>query len=369
MPKALFIFGTRPEAIKLAPLIRVFEESGMFSVMTCVTAQHREMLDQELKFFNILPDFDLNLMQPNQSLFQVTANAIIKLEKVFEEAHPDLVFVQGDTTSVFAGALAAFYKKILVAHVEAGLRTYDKYSPFPEEMNRLLTSRLSDFHFAHTMQAKQNLNREGINQHIYVVGNTVIDALKLGLSIINHDDRHYQNYFSFLDSHKKMILITCHRREIFGTQFIDICQAFNTLANNNPDVEMVYPVHLNPNIKEVAHQLLTAPNIKLIEPVGYPYFIWLMNKCHLVLTDSGGIQEEAPALGKPVLVLRNVTERMEGIEAGTAKLTGTKTENIVRDTQNLLDDPIACQRMAKAINPYGDGNASRKIHDILEAIF
>ena len=367
-PTLLFIFGTRPEAIKLAPLIKVFSDSGQYNVKTCVTAQHRQMLDQELAFFRIQPDYDLDLMRPGQSLFQITARAMTGMEQVLEDVRPDLVFVQGDTTTVFTGALAAFYRKVKVAHIEAGLRTHNKYSPFPEEMNRLLTSRLSDYHFAHTESARQNLIAEGITENIFVVGNTVIDALHLGLSYIREDDTPYRHFFSQFDHQKKMALITCHRRESFGEPFINICRAITELAGRYPDMEWVYPVHLNPNIREVAYQWLTLPNIKLIDPVGYPYFLWLMDHCHLVLTDSGGVQEEAPALGKPVLVLREVTERQEGIEAGTARLVGTQTIDIVSEACRLLDDQDAYSAMAKAVNPYGDGQASARIHQILAGI-
>ncbi|MHC1708661.1 MAG: non-hydrolyzing UDP-N-acetylglucosamine 2-epimerase [Bacteroidales bacterium] len=361
MPELLFIFGTRPEAIKLAPLIQEFRKEGSFGVKVCVTAQHRQMLDQVLDFFNIIPDYDLNLMRPGQTLYEVTARALLEMKEVLDSAGPDMVFVQGDTNTVFAGALAAYYQHIPVAHIEAGLRSYNKFSPFPEEMNRLLTSRLSDLHFAHTAQARENLVKEGITEGIHVVGNTVIDALKLAVTLVEEDEQLYREYFKGLDPDARFILITCHRRESFGQPFRDICTAFNSIARANPDVKLIYPVHLNPNVLDVAHEMLRQPNIILLDPLEYPHFVWLMNKSYLVLTDSGGIQEEAPALGKPVLVLREVTERMEGIEAGTAKLLGTDTRLIIEETQRLLDDTDAYTEMAKAVNPYGDGTSSRQI--------
>lgn len=369
MLPVLFVFGTRPEAIKLAPLIKVFANNEKYQVKVCVTAQHREMLDQVLNFFSIQPDYDLNLMKPGQSLFQITSNALTALEPVLHDAKPEVVFVQGDTTTSFVGALAATYNKIKVAHVEAGLRTQNKSAPFPEEINRQLTARLSDYHFAPTAEARQNLFKENITKNVYVVGNTVIDALYLGLSIIKRNGLRYRARFSSLDFTKKIILVTCHRRENFGKPFRNICQALADLALDNSQVEFVYPVHLNPNIKEAANQWLQLPNIKLIDPLDYPHLVWLLSKSYLVLTDSGGLQEEAPALGKPVLVLRDVTERMEGVLAGTARLVGTDKEKIVKTTQQLLEDKDMYDTMSKSINPYGNGMASSKTLQIITENF
>jgi len=367
--KFLFIFGTRPEAIKLAPVIRKFQNNQeKFTVKICVTAQHREMLDQVLNFFGIRPDYDLNLMKPNQSLFRLTADIIESLENVLNEFDPDLIFVQGDTTTAFAGALAGFYKRIRVAHIEAGLRSCDKYSPFPEEINRVLVGHIVDFHFAPTEKAKENLLIEGIRNNVWVVGNTVIDALFLGLDIIKeHGEVTYYNYFRFIDFTKRIILVTGHRRESFGKPFRNICFALKEIANSFYDIEIVYPVHLNPNVQRPVNEILKGhPRIHLIEPLEYPYLIWLMSKSYLVLTDSGGIQEEAPSLGKPVLVMRNVTERTEGIEAKTAKLVGTDKEKIVLETAKLLEDSKEYDKMAKAVNPYGDGKTSIRIRKIVE---
>ncbi|WP_456480616.1 non-hydrolyzing UDP-N-acetylglucosamine 2-epimerase [Nautilia sp.] len=366
--KILFIFGTRPEAIKLAPLIYQFKQQKGFEVSVCITAQHREMLDQVLSFFKIKSDYDLNIMKPNQSLFTLSSDLIKMLEKVLEDCNPDIVFVQGDTTTAFFSALASFYKKIKVAHVEAGLRSQNKYSPFPEEVNRVLIGHIADYHFAPTEQSKQNLLNEGIAKNVWVVGNTVIDALFLGLKIIkNHGEDVYFNFFDFIDFSKKIILVTGHRRENFGKPFEEICFALKEIADLNDDVEIVYPVHLNPNVREPVKKIIgTHPKIKLIEPLNYPYFIWLMSKSYLILTDSGGIQEEAPSLGKPVLVLREVTERKEGIKAGTSKLVGTKKGNIVKETLKLLNDSQQYQNMTKAVNPYGDGKTSYRILEILK---
>ena len=363
MTTILFVFGTRPEAIKLAPLIKEFEKDTEITVIVCITAQHREMLDQVLDFFSIVPDYDLDIMKPNQSLYQLSAKLLVEMERVLEKANPDIVFVQGDTTTVLMAALASFYKKIKVAHIEAGLRSFDVYSPFPEEMNRLLTTRLSDFHFVPTLKAEHNLLKEGISKNkIYNVGNSVIDALYLGLSIIEKDESKYFDFFKTLDLNKKIILTTCHRRESFGQPFMNICKALLEIAVNNPEVELVYPVHLNPNIKEVAEKYLAnQDNIKLLPPLDYPYLLWLMKKSYIVLTDSGGIQEEAPSLGKPVLVMRDVTERIEGIEAGTAKLVGTDKDKIIREVELLLKDRNHYDSMALAVNPYGNGDTSVQV--------
>jgi len=368
--KLLFIFGTRPEAIKMAPLIKAFQKEISFEIKICVTAQHRQMLDQVLDFFDIKPDYDLNMMKSNQSLFDITANVLKGLEKILEGYKPDLIFVQGDTTTAFVGALAGFYKKIKVAHIEAGLRSHNKYSPFPEEINRVLIGHLADYHFSPTERAKENLIKEGIKENIFVVGNTVIDALFLGLNIIKHKgEEEYLDYFNFINFSKKIILVTGHRRESFGEPFENICNALKEIAENYKDVEIVYPVHLNPNVRKPVNRILNGiDNIYLIEPLSYPYLIWLINKSYLILTDSGGIQEEAPSLGKPVLVMREVTERVEGIEAGTAKLVGTSKDKIISEVVNLLTNKEEYDKMAKAINPYGDGKASVGIIDILKSI-
>jgi len=366
--KVLLIFGTRPEAIKMAPLIKEFRRYlDKFNVKVCVTAQHREMLDQVLNFFGIEPDYDLDLMKPNQSLFELTANLIKELEAVLKDFNPDLVLVQGDTTTAFVGALAGFYNKVRVAHIEAGLRSNDKYSPFPEEMNRVLIGKLANYHFAPTEKAKNNLFREGIKNNVWVVGNTVIDALFLGLQIIKEQgEEEYYRYFNFVDFSRKIILVTGHRRENFGKPFRNICFALKELADSFEDIEIVYPVHLNPNVRKPVNEILRGhPRVHLIDPLEYPYLIWLMSKSYLILTDSGGIQEEAPSLGKPVLVMREVTERIEGLEAGTAKLVGTNKEKIVSETSKLLENEKEYTKMAKAVNPYGDGTASRKILKIL----
>jgi UDP-N-acetylglucosamine 2-epimerase (non-hydrolysing) len=362
----LFIFGTRPEAIKLAPLISKLRDIG--DVRVCVTGQHREMLDQVLQFFSIVPNYNLNVMVKNQSLFTVTVRSLKLLEKVIKESRPDLIIVQGDTTTAFVGALAGFYNKIKVAHIEAGLRSFHKFSPFPEETNRVLVSHIADYHFAPTDKAKENLLRESISgENIFVVGNTVIDALFMGLDIVNRNERRFYNYFKFLDFSKRIILVTGHRRESFGKPFENICYALKEIAQEN--VEIVYPVHLNPNVRGHVYPILSGiNNIHLLEPLEYPYLIWLMSKSYLILTDSGGIQEEAPSLGKPVLVLRDVTERTEGIEAGTGILVGTNKKKIVNSTRILLFDPIKYNKMAQSGNPYGDGKSSIRIRDILKRI-
>lgn len=367
MTKILFIFGTRPEAIKMAPLIKELERNtNEFQVIVCVTAQHRHMLDQVLSFFDIKPDYDLDLMKQNQTLFDITAQSITGLEKVLNKTNPDLIFVQGDTTTAFIGALAGYYKKIKVAHLEAGLRSGNKYSPFPEELNRILAGHIADYHFAPTITAQENLLKEGIYKNIWVVGNTVIDALFLGLDIIkNKGEEKYKDFFKFIDFSKKIILVTGHRRESFGGPFEEICYALKEIAVNYP-VEIIYPVHLNPNVREPVYRILKdINNIHLIEPLDYPFLIWLMNQSYLVLTDSGGIQEEAPSLGKPVLVMRDVTEREEGIDAGTAKLVGTDKEKILNNVQILFNNNVEYNKMSKAVNPYGDGNTSKEITDIL----
>ncbi len=361
--RLLFIFGTRPEAIKLAPLIREFQWRPGFTVKVAVTAQHREMLDQVLQFFSIRPDYDLNIMRPNQTLFDVTADGLKALQQVFDDAKPDLVFVQGDTTTSFIGALAAYYKKVKVAHVEAGLRSGDKYAPYPEEMNRIMAGHLADIHFTPTEQSNRNLAAEGITQQVFNVGNTVIDALFLGLDLLRpKGEAFFRAAFNGVNLDRKLVLITGHRRESFGAPFEQICHAIRNTAMAHPDVEFVYPVHLNPNVQDPVNRILHGlENVHLIRPLDYPHFIWLMNRSSVVLTDSGGLQEEAPALGKPVLVMRNVTERQEGVDAGTARLVGTDRELIETELHKLLTNQTEYERMAKAVNPYGDGTACRKI--------
>ena len=359
----MVVMGTRPEAIKLAPLVGELKKIG--EVRICVTGQHREMLDQVLDFFSIRPDYDLNIMSRNQSLFTVTAGALKLLEGVIDDCRPQIILVQGDTTTAFVGALAGFYKRVRVAHIEAGLRSFNRHSPFPEEINRSLVGRLADYHFAPTEKARRNLLDENVDgEKIFVVGNTVIDALFRGIEIIKKDESRYVKHFRFLDLSKKLILVTGHRRESFGRPFGQICRALKKIAKE--DVEIVYPVHLNPNVRSAVYPVLGGVgNIHLIEPVDYPTLIWLMSKSYFVLTDSGGIQEEAPSLRKPVLVMRDVTERTEGIDAGTAILVGTNSKRIVETAQRLLHNRKAYEKMAKCRNPYGDGTASAQIGDLL----
>jgi UDP-N-acetylglucosamine 2-epimerase (non-hydrolysing) len=371
MKKILFIYGTRPEVIKMAPLVREFKKhSNIFNTRICVTAQHRAMLDSVMIFFELKADYDLDLMKPNQSLFDITTNSLKGIEHILNDFQPDIVFVQGDTTTAFAGALAAYYKHILVAHVEAGLRSGNLYSPFPEEANRLMLSHIADFHFAPTDTAKQNLLNENIRNNIFVVGNTVIDALNWGLEIIKEKgEEPYRDFFNFLNPSKKLILITGHRRESFGLPFEEICLAIKEIARQNQDVEIVYPVHLNPNVQDPVKRILKdCPNVYLIEPLDYPYMIWLMKSCYLVLTDSGGIQEEAPSLGKPVLVMRDVTERMEGIIAGSAKLVGTSREKIVSEVDVILNNTEVYENMIRTLNPYGDGTACVQITKVIAGL-
>jgi len=363
----LFFFGTRPEAIKMAPLINEFQKfPEMFDVKVCVSAQHREMLDQVLHFFEIKPDFDLNIMQQDQNLFDITTEALHGIKEVMSHFKPNWLIVQGDTTTTFVGALAGFYEKVKVAHIEAGLRSFIKYAPFPEEMNRILTTHLSHVHFAPTIRAKENLLNEGVREdQIFVVGNTSIDALFLCLKKVSEEMPDGLGALKSLDFGKKIILVTGHRRESFGKPFENICCALKKIAENG-DIEVVYPVHFNPNIRKPVLKLLKdIPNMHLLEPLNYPSFVWLMNKSYIILTDSGGVQEEAPSLGKPVLVMRDITERTEGLDAGTAKIVGTDKETIVREAMNLLNDKAAYDEMAKRINPYGDGNASKRIIDII----
>ena len=366
--KVITIFGTRPEAIKMAPLVKELEKREEIESKVCVTAQHREMLDQVLELFDITPDFDLNIMKTKQTLTGITNKVLEGLEDVFENEKPDMILVHGDTTTTFAGALAAFYKQIKVGHVEAGLRTFNKYFPFPEEMNRKLTGSLADLHFAPTKGSKRNLLREGIKEEdIYITGNTVIDAMKHTVEenyIFENDE------LNNIDFSKKIIMITAHRRENWGGGIENICDALNKIVEQNKDVELVYLVHLNPVVKEVVFDKLGGKErVHLLEPLDTKETHNLMNKSFMVMTDSGGLQEEAPHLGKPVLVLRDVTERPEAVEAGTVKLVGTDIEKIVSEANNLLNNVESYNRMSKAINPYGDGIASQRIVDAILKYF
>ncbi|HEY4063424.1 MAG TPA: UDP-N-acetylglucosamine 2-epimerase (non-hydrolyzing) [Puia sp.] len=372
MAKILFVFGTRPEAIKMAPLINAMKNDKLFTCRVCVTGQHRKMLDQVLDFFEISPDYDLQLMKENQTLADITADVVKGVDSIIRHQFmPDYVIVQGDTTTAMAGAMAAFYSKVKVIHIEAGLRSHEKYSPYPEEINRVLIGKIADLHFAPTQKAVDHLLSDGVPaEDIWNVGNTVIDALLAGLEKIKKQDTSvFTTHFNFTDGSKRIILVTGHRRESFGEPFENICRALKAIAQRNPDVEIIYPVHLNPKVREPVDRLLrNDPRIHLIEPLDYAQLIWLLNMATLVITDSGGIQEEAPALGKPVLVMREVTERMEGVEAGTAKLVGTNYENIVSECQALLSDAEKYNRMAQSVNPYGDGTSSIQIVSILKNI-
>ena len=401
MKKILTVFGTRPEAIKMAPLVKALQkESGIFDAKVCVTAQHREMLDQVLKIFDISPDYDLDIMKPGQDLYDVTSNVLLGMKEVISDFRPDIVLVHGDTTTTLAVSLAAFYQKIPVGHVEAGLRTDDIYSPWPEEANRQLTSRLTRLHFAPTSKSRQNLLAENIpDEKIVVTGNTVIDALFLVLEQIGSNPEKETKIVATLKNRlpffqtplpnpqpphpisniqyptsqnpkSKLILVTGHRRENFGQGFINICEALKEIAEKEPDVDIVYPVHLNPNVQKPVNEILgDTPNIHLIPPLEYEPFVYLMSKAHIIVTDSGGIQEEAPSLGKPVLVMRETTERPEAVEAGTVKLVGTDKKVIVESTLELLNDRGSYEKMSKAHNPYGDGKASERITETLKKFF
>jgi len=371
MPRMLFIFGTRPEAIKLAPLIRQARASNRFSTSVCSTGQHQEMLKQVLDFFHLVPDYDLHLMQPNQTLHDLASCTLRSLGAVMGEVKPDLVIVQGDTTTTMVGALTAFYHRISVAHIEAGLRSHVRFSPYPEEVNRVLATHLSDYHFAPTERAAGNLRKEGIApDKIHVVGNTVVDALLMGLKEVDTMSVEQNNpALRNIDFSKKIVLVTGHRRESFGTPFENICHALQEIARDER-VEIIYPVHLNPNVREPVFRILgNRKNIHLIAPVDYPAMIYLMNRSSFILTDSGGVQEEAPSLRKPVLVMREVTERTEGVDRGVTRIVGTSRETIVREAFALLNDAEHYSRMATGDNPYGDGLASRRILDVLERAF
>jgi len=367
--KILLVFGTRPEAIKMAPLAKEFQKhNNVFETKICVTAQHREMLDQVLAFFETVPDYDLNLMRPGQNLYQLTADVIVGLKPVLEEFQPDVVLVHGDTTTSTAAALAAFYAGAKVGHVEAGLRTYNKYAPFPEEINRQLTSRIADYNFAPTQKSKQNLLNENIAEaSIGITGNTVIDALLWAQEKLKtYEDDEIRQLKQLVDATKKVILVTGHRRENFGDGFLNICEAIKQVAEQNKDTQIIYPVHLNPNVQKPVYDLLkNVPNVQLIAPLAYPAFVWLMTQSYLILTDSGGVQEEAPSLGKPVLVMRETTERPEAVDAGTVKMVGTNKEKIVSNINELLNNQNLYQEMSKAHNPYGDGKACERIITLL----
>lgn len=374
-PKVLLAFGTRPEAIKFAPVIKQLEIlSDRIKTIVCVTAQHRKMLDQVLKLFEIKPDYDLDLMTYEQTLAELTSKVLLGMTKVIKNESPDFVLVQGDTTTTFVSALSAYYLKIPAAHIEAGLRTNDKYSPYPEEINRRLTSSICDFHFAPTTEARNNLIKEKIPaKSILVTGNTVIDALKWvqkrNASYSNNNKwcNYFHNKYNLkFDSSRKTILVTGHRRESFGDGFRRICNALSELAKKNINIQIVYPVHLNPNVQDPVYSILgNRSNIHLMEPLDYEPFVFLMNKCYLILTDSGGIQEEAPAMGKPVFVMRDTTERLEGMIARTSKLVGTTSDKIVSAVEMILFNEEKYKRMSKASNLYGDGNAAKKIIDFL----
>lgn len=368
--KILTVFGTRPEAIKMAPLVHALAADDRFKAKCCVTAQHREMLDQVLDLFEITPDYDLNLMKAGQTLNEVTARILLELKPVLEEFKPDVVLVHGDTATTFAASLAAYYDQIAVGHVEAGLRTGNIYSPWPEEGNRRLTGALTKYHFAPTTTSQENLLKEDVSlSDISVTGNTVIDALLMVKDKIDSDkdlNAALAVQFPFLDENKKLILVTGHRRESFGCGFERICEALAFTAQRHPEAQIVYPMHLNPNVREPVNRILAGiKNIHLIEPQQYLPFIYLMDRAHIILTDSGGIQEEAPSLGKPVLVMRDTTERPEAVEAGTVKLVGTDVNTITSNLSELLLDKKAYQAMSFAHNPYGDGKACQRILDVL----
>ena len=383
MKKVMLVFGTRPEAIKMCPLVKEFQKHpNEFETIVCVTGQHREMLDQVLTIFDVKPDYDLNIMKQGQDLYDVTARVLTGMRDVFRECKPDVVLVHGDTTTSTAAALAAFYQQIPVGHVEAGLRTHNIYSPWPEEMNRQITGRIATYDFAPTPLSEQNLQEEKTHGQIFVTGNTVIDALHMVVDKLKHDPKLAAEQEDVLRaagydvtrlqpsaiSHqpsRKLVLITGHRRENFGDGFISMVTAMKDLSEKYPDVDFVYPMHLNPNVRKPIHQVfgedLTRPNFFFIEPLQYLEFVYLMEKSTVVLTDSGGIQEEAPGLGKPVLVMRDTTERPEALKSGTVHLVGTNHDLIVSEVSMLLDDPVAYEKMSKAVNPYGDGKACNRI--------
>jgi len=375
MKKVMLVFGTRPEAIKMAPLVKAFEKSDSFETVVCVTAQHREMLDQVLELFEITPDYDLDIMKPGQNLYEVTSNILLGLKEVFEEVKPDIVLVHGDTTTTLATSLAAFYQQIAVGHVEAGLRTGNVYSPLPEEGNRQVTGRLATYHFAPTQESRANLLKENVDmESVIVTGNTVIDALVSVVSKVESDkilEQKLQQVIEekgyTLDKEKKLILVTGHRRENFGQGFLNICEALKEVATEHPEADIVYPVHLNPNVQKPVREILSdVDNVYLINPLDYEPFVYLMHNAYFILTDSGGIQEEAPSLGKPVLVMRDTTERPEAVAAGTVKLVGTDKRAIIEACNLLFEDAAAYEAMSKSHNPYGDGKACDRIVDFLK---
>lgn len=368
----LIIFGTRPEAIKMAPLVKAFKSyPGFFNTKVCITAQHREMLDQVLDFFEIVPDYDLDLMKPNQNLYFLTADIITGLKPILEDFNPDYVYVHGDTTTTMAASIAAFYSGAKVCHVEAGLRTFNKLSPFPEEVNRSIAGRVCDYHFAPTETSKNNLLKENIQpDQILVTGNTVIDALNYSVKKVSsptYKDEEIEALKKIIEPEKQIILVTGHRRENHGEGFINICNALKEIAKTSSNFQIIYPVHLNPNVQKPVYDLLEGlDNVFLISPLSYPAFVWLMNESKLIITDSGGVQEEAPSLGKPVLVMRNTTERPEAVNAGTVKLVGTNKNEIVSQALNLLTNQEEYNKMCKLHNPYGDGKACERIVDFIK---
>lgn len=372
--KILLVFGTRPEAIKMAPIVKALRDEPSLCTKVCVTAQHREMLDQVLEIFNITPEYDLNLMKAEQDLYDITSDVLLGMKNILSDFKPNMVLVHGDTTTTFATSLAAFYQKIKVGHIEAGLRTGNIYSPWPEEANRQITTQIASYHFAPTETSKQNLLKENVyDKSIVVTGNTVIDALFLTLDKIKKNEplekkikKFFRNQYP-LKSDRKIILVTGHRRENFGQGFINICESLKTLAQDNPKIDIVYPVHLNPNVQRPVKKILShTSNVFLIPPLQYEQFIFLMNLSFFIITDSGGVQEEAPSLGKPVLVMRDTTERPEALEAGTVKLVGSKPKIIVREAQKLLDDKVEYEKMSQSHNPYGDGRACQIIIEFIK---
>ena len=371
LQKNLIIFGTRPEAIKMAPLVKAFlDKKDVFITKVCITAQHREMLDQVLDFFEIIPDYDLDLMKPNQNLYTLTADIITGLKPVLEDFQPDYVYVHGDTTTTMAASIAAFYSGAKVCHVEAGLRTFNKRSPFPEEINRSVTGSISDYHFSPTETSKNNLLNENVNsKNILVTGNTVIDALQYSTNKVNSPkfkDEETESVKVILNPDKRLILVTGHRRENHGQGFINICNALKQIALENQDTQIIYPVHLNPNVQKPVFEILKdVQNIHLIHPLSYPAFVWLMSQSYIIITDSGGVQEEAPSLGKPVLVMRDTTERPEAVDAGTVLLVGTNPERIVSEANKLLNDKEFYNTMSMLHNPYGDGTACNQIVEFI----
>ncbi len=368
----LFIFGTRPEAIKMAPVINRFKRSNFdFNVKVCITAQHREMLDQVLDFFQIQPDYDLDLMRPNQNLYTLTSDIILNLKDVLDEVNPDYVFVHGDTTTTMAASIASFYHQAVVCHIEAGLRTYNKREPFPEELNRLISTAVSDIHFAPTDSSRENLLKENIDSNsVIVTGNTVIDALLNSVGKVNADKYAHpeiESVKNIIDPNKKLVLVTGHRRENHGEGFINICKGLAKISEHN-DLQIIYPVHLNPNVQGPVYEALSGrDNVHLIAPLSYPSFVWLMDKSDIIITDSGGVQEEAPSLGKPVLVMRDTTERPEAVDAGTVLLVGTDADEIYKRTIELLNNNYKYRSMSRKHNPYGDGIASDIIYDFIKS--